>query len=42
MEKQLERISHMPENSVIFSDGIENGSIEFTSGTRAANTMAEE
>ncbi len=40
-KKPLELISHMPENGVIFSDGIENDFIEFTSGTRAVITVAE-
>ena len=37
----LTLISQMPENGVIFSDGIENDFLEFNSGTRATITVAE-
>jgi NAD kinase len=40
-KKPLNLISHMPENGVIFSDGIENDFIEFNSGTHALITVAE-
>ena len=32
--------SHMPENGVIFSDGIESDFLEFNSGTEATITVA--
>jgi hypothetical protein len=34
-------LSHMPENGVIFSDGIESDFLEFNSGTQAVITTAE-
>jgi NAD kinase len=37
----LELVSHMPQNGVIFSDGIEADYLEFNSGTRATVTLAE-
>jgi hypothetical protein len=40
-KKPLKLISQMPENGVIFSDGIENDFIEFNSGTLALITVAE-
>jgi NAD kinase len=40
-KKPLMLISQMPENGVIFSDGIENDYIEFNSGTLALITVAE-
>jgi NAD kinase len=40
-KKPLRLISQMPENGVIFSDGIENDFIEFNSGTLALITVAE-
>lgn len=40
-KKPLKLISQMPENGVIFSDGIENDFIEFNSGTLASITVAE-
>jgi NAD kinase len=39
--KPLRLVSAMPENGVIFSDGIENDFIEFNSGTHALITVAE-
>ena len=33
--------SRMPENGVIFSDGIEKDYLEFNSGTQAVITVAE-
>jgi NAD kinase len=41
VEHPLKLISHMPENGVIFSDGIENDFIEFNSGTIATISVAE-
>jgi NAD kinase len=40
-KKPLEIISHMPQNGVIFSDGIEEDRLEFNSGTTARITLAE-
>ena len=40
-QKPLVIVSQMPENGVIFSDGIENDFLEFQSGTRATITVAE-
>lgn len=37
----LKLVSHMPENGVIFSDGIEKDFIEFNAGTHATITPAE-
>lgn len=37
----LHLVSHMPENGVIFSDGIESDYIQFNSGTQALITVAE-
>ena len=34
-------ISHMPENGVIFSDGVESDFLEFRSGVEATITVAE-
>jgi len=39
--KPLKLISQMPENGVIFSDGIENDFLEFNSGTLASISVAE-
>jgi NAD kinase len=39
--KPLKLISHMPENGVIFSDGIENDFLEFNSGTLALISVAD-
>lgn len=39
--KPLKLISQMPENGVIFSDGIENDFLEFNSGTLALISVAE-
>lgn len=39
--KPLRLISHMPENGVIFSDGIENDYLAFNSGTLALISVAE-
>ena len=39
--KPLTLISQMPENGVIFSDGIEKDFLEFNSGTKAVITVAE-
>ena len=39
--EQLTLISQMPENGVIFSDGIEADFLEFNSGTRATITIAD-
>lgn len=39
--RPLRLISQMPENGVIFSDGIEKDYLEFNSGTEAAVTIAE-
>lgn len=40
-KEPLTLISQMPENGVIFSDGIEKDFLEFNSGTRAVITVAE-
>ena len=40
-KKPLKIISQMPENGVIFSDGIENDFLEFNSGTLALISVAE-
>lgn len=40
-KKPLKLISQMPENGVIFSDGIEDDFIEFNSGTLAVISVAE-
>lgn len=40
-DNPLRLISQMPENGVIFSDGIENDFIEFNSGTLASISVAE-
>lgn len=40
-DNPLRLISKMPENGVIFSDGIENDYVEFCSGTHASITVAE-
>jgi len=40
-KKPLKLISHMPENGVIFSDGIENDFLEFNSGTLAKISVAD-
>lgn len=40
-EKPLQVVSTMPENGVIFSDGIEADYLEFNSGTRAVLTVAD-
>jgi hypothetical protein len=37
----LEIISHMPQNGVIFSDGVEADYLEFNSGATARITLAE-
>jgi hypothetical protein len=37
----LQIVSHMPENGVIFSDGIESDFLEFRSGMQAVITLAE-
>lgn len=37
----LQIVSQMPENGVIFSDGIENDFVEFNSGSRAVVMPAE-
>ncbi len=39
--KQLKILSQMPENGVIFSDGIESDYLEFNSGIQATITVAE-
>lgn len=39
--KPLRLVSHMPENGVIFSDGIENDFLEFNSGTLALISVAD-
>lgn len=41
IKKPLRLISHMPENGVIFSDGIENDFLEFNSGTLALISVAD-
>ena len=40
-KNQLKVLSHMPENGVIFSDGIENDFLEFRSGVEARVGIAE-
>ncbi|MEA5114943.1 MAG: hypothetical protein VB050_13045 [Geobacteraceae bacterium] len=40
-KKPLRLTSQMPENGVLFSDGIENDFVEFNSGTSAMITVAE-
>ena len=40
-KEPLTLISQMPENGVIFSDGIEKDFLEFNSGTKAVITVAE-
>lgn len=40
-KRPLELISQMPENGVIFSDGIESDYLEFNSGAHATITIAE-
>ena len=40
-KKPLQLVSQMPENGVIFSDGIEADYLEFNSGTQATITTAE-
>lgn len=40
-QKPLAIISQMPENGVIFSDGLESDFLEFRSGTQAIVTLAE-
>jgi len=40
-ESPLELISYMPENGVIFSDGIESDYLQFNSGTRALISVSE-
>ncbi|HKZ79221.1 MAG TPA: hypothetical protein VJ124_13040 [Pyrinomonadaceae bacterium] len=40
-EEPLVLISQMPENGVVFSDGIESDFLEFNSGTQATITTAE-
>ena len=40
-EKPMKLVSQMPENGVIFSDGIEQDHLEFNSGTQALITVAE-
>lgn len=40
-EKPMTLVSQMPENGVIFSDGIEQDRLEFNSGTQALITVAE-
>lgn len=39
--KPLILVSHMPENGVIFSDGIESDFLQFNSGTRAIISLAD-
>ncbi|MDD2686055.1 MAG: hypothetical protein PHY62_07845 [Gallionella sp.] len=39
--KPLELLSQMPENGVIFSDGIESDFLDFNSGAKAVITLAE-
>ena len=41
MKESLTLISQMPENGVIFSDGIEKDFLEFNSGTKAVITVSE-
>ena len=40
-DKPLILVSHMPENGLIFSDGIESDFLQFNSGTEAAIGLAE-
>jgi hypothetical protein len=40
-KQPLELVSQMPENGVIFSDGIESDFLEFNSGTQATISLAE-
>jgi hypothetical protein len=40
-KQPLKLVSQMPENGVIFSDGIEADYLEFNSGTQAVVTLAE-
>ena len=40
-EIPLKVLSQMPENGVIFSDGIENDYVQFNSGIEATITVAE-
>lgn len=40
-QQPLSLVSQMPENGVIFSDGIENDFIEFNSGMRASISLAD-
>jgi len=40
-KKPLKIISQMPENGVIFSDGIENDFLEFNSGALALISVAD-
>jgi len=40
-KKPLRLVSQMPENGIIFSDGIENDFLEFNSGTHALITVAD-
>jgi hypothetical protein len=40
-KKPLKLISQMPENGVIFSDGIENDFLEFNSGTLVSISVAD-
>ena len=37
----MKLVSQMPENGVIFSDGIESDFLEFNSGTQAVINVAE-
>ncbi len=39
--ESLEIVSHMPQNGVVFSDGIESDYIEFSSGMKAAIGLAD-
>jgi hypothetical protein len=39
--EQMILVSQMPENGVIFSDGIESDYVEFNSGTQAAIGVGE-
>ena len=41
VQQPLEIVSHMPQNGVIFSDGIEEDRLEFNSGTTARISLAE-
>ncbi len=40
-DKPLVLVSHMPENGVIFSDGIESDFLHFNSGTEATISLAD-